>query len=336
MIATTKPTYLPTVDVLRGIAAMMVCYFHFSTNSAYYGSYLPDTNWLNITGKFGWLGVEVFFVISGFIIPFSLFNNKYKLSKIWIFLKKRWVRIEPPYIITIFLILLNWKFNGWLWSYHVEINWYQVISHFFYLPQFLGFDWINEIFWTLAIEFQFYIFISVAFIGFNHQSIWVKLATAALFLLSGLAVTDNRWLTAYSSLFLAGIAAFWYRTNQINKPVYIALVLLFAGCAYFQFPSNPFSIPIVTAITSGIIAFVDIENIFGRFIGKISYSLYLVHGLIGGNFLFFTMYVSFVKDNEWVRSIMILGALLLSITAAWIFNKLIEQPSQHLSKKINL
>jgi peptidoglycan/LPS O-acetylase OafA/YrhL len=336
MSTNTKSTHLPTVDILRGIAAMMVCVFHFSTNSSYYGNYLPDTNWLKLSGKYGWLGVEVFFVISGFVIPYSLHNGNYELKKVWGFIKKRWVRIEPPYIITIFLILLNWKFNGWLWSYHVDINWLQVISHFFYLPQFLGYAWINEIFWTLAIEFQFYLFIAIAFVGFNHKNGWVKVLTATLFLAPYLLYTDNRFLTSYASLFLLGISAFWYRTNQINRIIYGLVAVLFAVVAHFQFPLNNISIPLVTLATSLIIAFANWQSIIGSIAGKFSYSLYLTHGLVGGNFLFFTMYVSWVKENEWIRMVLVLCALALSMMFAWIFYKLVEQPSQNLSKKIKI
>lgn len=329
-------SHIQLIDLLRGLAALMVCYYHFTHNSSYYGAYLPDENFLRVSGNYGWLGVEVFFVISGFIIPYSLFNNKYEPANFPGFLKKRWVRIEPPYIVTIFLILLNWKFNGWLWSYDVDIHWKQVLAHFVYLPQFLGYGWINEIFWTLAIEFQFYIFIALTFVGFNHKKLWIKTMTLIGFCLPYLAWNDNRLLTSYASLFLLGMIAFWLRTTQINKTTYwICLIALTVYC-YFQFPLNNIAIPILATITSMLIAFVDLKKEVGRFFGKISYSLYLTHGLIGGNFLFFSMYLGWVKENEWVRSVMVFVAIVLSVMFAKLFYLLVERPSQTLSKKIKL
>lgn len=291
---------------------------------------------MKILGSYGWLGVEVFFVISGFIIPYSLFKNNYELRNFFGFLQKRSVRIEPPYIATIFLILLNWKFNGWLWSYDVDIHWKQVLAHFVYIPQFVGYGWINEIFWTLAIEFQFYIFIALTFMGFNHQKLWIKIGILCAFCLPYIVWKDNRLLTSYSSLFLLGIVAFWYRTGQINNWMYwTSLIGITFFCSY-QFPVNNIAIPIIAATTSVMIAFVDVKKEMGRFLGKPSYSLYLTHGLIGGNFLFFSMYLDWVKDNEWVRTMMIFVAIILSVAFAKLFFSLIERPSQTLSKKIKL
>jgi peptidoglycan/LPS O-acetylase OafA/YrhL len=329
-------SHIQLIDLLRGLAALMVCYYHLSHNSSYYGNYLQEGNIVREAGNYGWLGVEIFFVISGFIIPYSLFNNRYKLANFLGFLKRRWVRIEPPYIATIFLILLNSKFNGWLWSYPVDINWKQVLAHIVYLPQFLGYGWLNEIFWTLAIEFQFYIFMALAFVGFSHKKLWVKLAFLAAFCLPYMYWTDNRFLTSYSSLFLLGMIAFWFRTDQIHKITYWICLSLLAGYCSFQFPVNNIAIPILAALTSIVIAFVDLKKLYGHFLGSISYSLYLTHGLIGGNFLFFSMYLDWVKENEWVRIIMIGIAILLSVIFAKLFYNMIEKPFQALSKRIKL
>jgi peptidoglycan/LPS O-acetylase OafA/YrhL len=61
MSLTKHQNHLPVIDLLRGLAALLVCYFHFTTNNSYYGNYLPDGNWLKVSGKYGWLGVEMFF-----------------------------------------------------------------------------------------------------------------------------------------------------------------------------------------------------------------------------------------------------------------------------------
>lgn len=332
MSSQERNNYVHTIDLLRGIAALMVCYFHFTSNTAHYGSYLPDGNILKTTGSYGWLGVEIFFVISGFVIPYSLYNSNYSLHKVFSFLKKRWLRIEPPYIVTIFLILINWKFYGWLWAYDVDIDWKQVLSHFIYIPQFIGYPWINEIFWTLAIEFQFYLFIAISFVGFNHPKKLIKLLTCALFILPHFVFNDNRFVFSYSSLFLLGISAFWYRTQTIGKGIYSLLVIGFTVLATLQFPNENITIPLVALVTSVIIAFVNFRSVVGQFTGKISYSLYLTHGLIGGNFLLFSMYLEQVKSSEMVRSILIFAAIFISIIFAYIFYICVEKPSQNLSK----
>lgn len=329
-----KTNHFPIIDLLRGIAAFAVCCFHFTSNSSYYGSYLPDGNWFRNLGHWGWLGVEMFFVISGFVIPYSLFKSEYKISKIGQFLKKRWIRIEPPYIATILLILLNWKFNGWLWSYPVDINWKQVLAHLFYAPQFLGYGWINEIFWTLAIEFQYYVFISIFILGFINERVWIRLLTCGVFLVPFYFTQDNRLLTSYSSLFLMGIVTFWYKVEKVNRLLYLLYLLLLGFFAHFQFPNDGYVIPIITLFTSLVIAFVDYRSLLGSFMGKISYSLYLTHGLVGGNLIFFSMYIPWVKDNVLLRCIVVFIAIIVSMFCAWLFQMFIEGPSKRLSYKL--
>lgn len=68
--------YLASLDVLRGTAALSVCLFHFTSGNR---AYLPSDDPVRTVGSFGWLGVEVFFTISGFVIPYSLDQRSYHL-----------------------------------------------------------------------------------------------------------------------------------------------------------------------------------------------------------------------------------------------------------------
>src|ERR1700751_2787177 len=85
---------LETVDQLGGLAALAVGWYHF-TNVR---SFLPE-GWLKQSGSFGWLGVEVFFVISGFILPWALYGADYRLSHFPRFLAKQILRLAPPYLV---------------------------------------------------------------------------------------------------------------------------------------------------------------------------------------------------------------------------------------------
>src|SRR5260370_41397871 len=61
------------VDPLRGLAALAVAWFHFTNGSGF-----VKTEWLQASGEYGWLGVDVFFVISGFVIPHSMYCGGYQ------------------------------------------------------------------------------------------------------------------------------------------------------------------------------------------------------------------------------------------------------------------
>src|SRR5260370_24791289 len=90
----TEPSLNPrseqifTVEALRGIAALSVTWFHMTN------TYSLD--WVRYSGFYGWLGVEMFFVISGFIIPYSLHRSHYKLAYFPRFLLRRLLRLAPP------------------------------------------------------------------------------------------------------------------------------------------------------------------------------------------------------------------------------------------------
>jgi peptidoglycan/LPS O-acetylase OafA/YrhL len=72
-------TKFEIIEVLRGLAAFSVMWFHFTNGNQ---DFLQE-GWLELSGKYGWLGVEVFFVISGFIIPYSLWRSQYTVKHHW-------------------------------------------------------------------------------------------------------------------------------------------------------------------------------------------------------------------------------------------------------------
>src|ERR1017187_46026 len=159
---TTSHQRLSTLDALRGLAALGVCWFHFTNGNK---AFLPD-GLLKSSGAYGWLGVEMFFVISGFIIPYTLQRSGYRSSDYGRFLIKRIIRLDPPYLVAILAVIaLNYAsaaspgFNG----PHFNFSLVQVTLHLGYLNVFFGYPWLNPVFWTLAIELQYYLAVGLLF-----------------------------------------------------------------------------------------------------------------------------------------------------------------------------
>src|SRR5438445_9777386 len=92
---TVRARRIPTVDCLRGVAALAVCCAH----SLVFGSWKS-------AAEYGWLGVYVFFVVSGFIVPYSLAHSGYTLRFYAKFLAKRLIRLDPPYLVSILAAIL--------------------------------------------------------------------------------------------------------------------------------------------------------------------------------------------------------------------------------------
>jgi peptidoglycan/LPS O-acetylase OafA/YrhL len=78
----SAPQRLPVLDMLRGIASFAVCWFHLTNGNV---AFLP-AGILKSSGAYGWLGVEVFFVISGFVIPYALERSRYGINDCGTFL----------------------------------------------------------------------------------------------------------------------------------------------------------------------------------------------------------------------------------------------------------
>src|SRR3978361_1269596 len=92
------------VEVLRGVAAFSVMWFHLTNGNL---DFLAPDSWLKASGTYGYLGVQLFFVISGFIIPYSLSLRSYKIRTDGLgFLCRRIVRIEPAYICSLLLVVV--------------------------------------------------------------------------------------------------------------------------------------------------------------------------------------------------------------------------------------
>src|SRR5271156_4737828 len=91
-----------SVEILRGVAAFSVMWFHLTNLNP---SPLPANSLLRASGSYGYLGVQLFFVISGFIIPYSLSLRGYQINTDGLnFLGRRIARIEPAYLVSALLM----------------------------------------------------------------------------------------------------------------------------------------------------------------------------------------------------------------------------------------
>src|SRR5436190_8707485 len=100
-----KTDKLSNVEALRGLASLAVAWFHLTNQY--------DWNAVRWSGRFGYLGVDCFFVISGFIIPYSLHRAGYTIGGFPRFMARRLVRLEPPYLVAIALIIALAYVSTW-------------------------------------------------------------------------------------------------------------------------------------------------------------------------------------------------------------------------------
>jgi len=315
--------HLFSIDMLRGLVALLVCLYHFTEG------FFPEQHWLRMTCERGYLGVEIFFVISGFVIPFTMYKSKYDQSKAISFLLKRLTRIEPPYWCSIALIFIIDYVATFFRHYKdkaIVFNWRDLLYHILHLNDFMDLPWLKGIYWSLAIEVQYYLLMALIFpfLLFQNfrETVWVLLAFCM-----------GRWINAdelvfyYGCHFVTGIILFNYHVGHLTqKQVWIALGICF-GLTFWCFDWYHLS------AVAGAVLFILYANKFIAplvFLGKISYSFYLIHIQVGWT-LMDALQRSYPDMNLMNRLVL---SIACTIVSSYLFYLLIEQPSHRWAQKI--
>ena len=325
---------LYAIDALRGIAVLLVCWFHFTQSNS---MFLAEDSLIKLSGKYGFVGVDIFFVISGFILTHVLLSVNYNSKLFHKFLLHRLIRLEPPYLASIIIILLLnyiasfWpQFNGLEpMSYISNIGY--LFSHIGYLTGFLGFSWLNPVYWSLAIELQFYILIGVFFPLLINLRSQVPLT---LFLLSFLSLLDIKevWILEYLPIFILGMFAAMHYNNILKSPIFYILEIAVLSILVIDGEA-----------LSAIVALVSILCIYWKFLGSIkvlvnlgtiSYSLYLLHWPIGSKVINLAQRMEY-SNNLLFLIVVIFIALVSSLIAATLLYFFVEKPSIKWAKNIS-
>ncbi len=321
-------TYYPSINFLRGVAALMVCLYHFTNHTDINGILFHEDDIIRTIGRQGAKGVFIFFVISGFVIPLSLHKYKFHIRRFGRFITRRWIRIEIPYLAS-FLLSASILFIFALANdAEFKLEFERVIHHIFYTIPFSQYEWLNEIYWTLAIEFQFYILIGLLFPLLVHRDNRVSISVLLAFVAGALFLDDNRIVIHYAPIFAMGMTLFRILHTHLNATLGWILIGLFSAATFYI---HGISVGVFSSLAVAVIAFLNIDFKIGNRLGDISYSLYLIHGAFGGHFLYFT---SRHFDSTGMSILLLFGALIISLLAAWLFWWIIEIPSIRLSKKV--
>jgi len=153
--------HFPVLDGLRGVAIIAVLFRH----SAYiFQAHGPLTRWFVPILQFGNWGVDLFFVLSGFLITGILMDTREALNRELSFYGRRILRIFPVYYLALFFFLLLEHYSPWA---KMALNLESRADHWCYLLYFQNWlplwhhgDYPESIishFWSLAVEEQFYL-----------------------------------------------------------------------------------------------------------------------------------------------------------------------------------
>ncbi|APY10000.1 hypothetical protein BWZ22_01505 [Seonamhaeicola sp. S2-3] len=300
-----KKKRIEVLDGFRAIAILMVMFFHFFSRWAnlypYSDSY--DYFW------FGRFGVHFFFIISGFVIFYSL-NNTNSFKTFW---KNRLIRLLPSMVIAtlitfIFVLLVD---TTKIFPHaHLVKNIFASIT--FVQPELLStlcnrkieFDYINGSYWSLWHEIQFYFFISSLYFFFKKNFLKVFFITSILLTFFGFYITylDSTEtfflkklkailgmfnLTKSLPLFCYGVFYYLLYKGEFKKYILVCvLVMFFLQCSLFWHDK-------VRILSMFIFHILFLLSIYRSHylswlkspilikIGGASYFLYLIHEVIG-------------------------------------------------------
>lgn len=338
------------IDALRGVAALWVTLYH-----AHEGRHIPHLAEalpqfvVSIVFELGYLGVPIFFVISGFVIAHSIIRDRVNFSYFTQFTLRRSIRLDPPYwgsiILVVGLAWLSAMVQGDVYSWP---NIGDVVAHLFYAQGILGIEHINLIYWTLCLEIQFYLtFCLLVALVQNCQRytkngfLWVFTPVA---LISLLWPTDLLTRNVYQGLFfpywyafLLGVFAYCSWQGALPRYFFYAYVsVMFVAAVFSEYSFRMGAV--VTALLVHECALrgkLNVGNVrWLQFLGLISYSLYLTHGPITGA-SYFVLYK--IMGETLLTEIVALGiTTAICIVFAFAFWWMFERWSVRLSQRIKL
>jgi len=327
-LSISKSGHIYYIETLRAIAALMVIIYHF-TNFQNEGNYIVENVNIRSLTSFFAQGVEMFYIISGFVIFYSLSKNAYRITNFGTYILKRIIRIIPLYWATIFSIgIINYILSNWIWSSPYEFDFTEILGNmFFVVDSFPDLHWMNPIFITLKVEFQFYILIGVLFTLLSKNKI-IQIGLFAILLILGLLSQKYQTVFYNAPYFITGILLYQLQKEDSNKFINYFFLIVTGTILGLFYASNDLIIWILTVV---LINWVQFTTKATEKIGYFSYAIYLTHGISGGWVLYF---LTHEKIQLFPVYIAIIIAIITSLIIAYLYFLAIEKPSLKLSKKI--
>lgn len=310
------------VNALRAFAAIFVAWGHFS---------LGQGKWLSYSGRYGYTGVHIFFVISGFIIPYSLYRSGYTLRNFGRFVVKRGIRLYPPYLISIPITLFaaNFLLRPITPAAAVHVGGLQLLYHLVFLNDLAGVPWFNVVYWTLAIEWQWYLLTGLFFALLVSRNAFLRFCPVAVAVAGYFLCTSDRIVFHTLPMFLIGVFVFQYKIGLIGRQRMLALIGVMLWTMRRPTGWTEAGIAVATGL---VIAFVSFRNPIADFLGDVSYSVYLLHLPLG------VTLVSWLSRllpyaSSYLGLLDLLG-LAVSVGGAALLYRWVEKPSQEMSSRV--
>ena len=323
-------TELPIIHTLRGFSAVGICLYHYvCCTTGYVGPGIVFDTFALLA-----LNVQIFFVISAMVIPISMINAQYRIQDFFTFVYKRALRIEPPYLISLLIAAAYLNLRNYIpGSASVDLapGWDELLMHIGYLvPFFEDARWINPVYWSLSVEFQYYILLGLLFPLAMHSMVWLRILFYALLLIGPFVSYQSSFFTSWSSLFLLGILYILQYLKKINRVEFWIFLIAASVITYWKVGPNDLLVGLLALLV--IHFFRNFDFKIGRYFGDRSFSIYLLHSITGAPIINF---LSHRYHEAWQKPLVIVFGFFICLICSHYFHRWVEMPSLRLSKKIN-
>ena len=313
------------LDLLRFFAAFAVLLYHFTTRPG------SGFEWLPVVTQYGYLGVPLFFMISGFVIALSA-NNRTAYQ----FAVSRAARLYPALWIC---ILCSLVISVVLGGDRFELL--HILANMTLLNDYMGFQDFDQVLWTLHAEIKFYgcVFVLVALGLFKRYRLWMGawLAMTLLWHTTGQPGFMGWFISpGWSPYFIIGVVAYqmhqnrldWFNGLVLATSLALAVVYSFNRVDWFIRDASTMEAGIASLLTL-LAAAVVIAIATGRLTlrpnrqlvvaGAMTYPLYLIHNRAGKTIIDYFM----PAVPEWMAVIV---ATIIVTVLAYGISQYIENP----------
>ncbi|MGG7579283.1 acyltransferase family protein [Rhizobium sp. Nf11,1] len=323
----SRPDYIPSLDGLRGLAALLVVQAHI-------GLVFPNTGLHFIT--MGSEAVGLFFALSGFLMAHLYGSRPVTKETVLDFLVSRFARIYPVYLAAVLLVAALSGMHSLNFVQPI-IGGTEFLRHVFLLGS-------SGVFWSIPPEIQFYLFFPILWLCLTRPQRYsgVIAGLAVLVVVDGLLELPGPGILLLSKLpyFLFGALAgamhsCWdrWRPSALTGAFTLFLLAVFFTYRHVLPGFSPVFWGLQSAIAAAVIVALAArqppiaDHVLAaapmRFLGAISFSLYLFHVPI-------TFLVGRAFDGLIPEPVLVLVALGVAAAGAWFIHETIEVPSRRL------
>lgn len=322
------------LDGLRGIAVASVLVHHYTVA---FDTFFPTHRGVGISFEWGKLGVQLFFMISGFVILMTAQRHERASD----FALARAIRLYPTYWACLTLTVMAVYGAGVL---VLGRPWWEIVVNYSMLQSFVAVRDFDGVYWSLAREIVFYLLIAAALLRWRRVPrrvvIWGSFAwsLAGLGLIGLHTVVDSGWsailvsaaVAEFAPLFGLGAVLYLFTRERRLHPVAGALAALAAiSTGLLRGWPTGVAVALIVLAFAAVVLRGDVPLLRWRvltWLGAISYPLYLLHQNIG----YVVLERTVDRVGPWPARVLATAVVLV---IAWVVHELVEvRASRWLSR----